>query len=121
MLNRRQCKRFPEHCNTEFVCEGITYHAISRDFALNGLFILTNSPRAPGTHLTIKIHLPNGLTSQLAGKVIRFLKTFRRSDMGTPAQETEDGMGIEVIEKDIHYLHFIGSLLDMSGEHEGDH
>jgi len=121
MLNRRQCKRFPEQCNTEFVCDGITYHAISRDFALNGLFILTDSPRAPGTHLTIKIHLPNGLTSQLAGKVIRFLKTFRDNDMGTPIQEPEDGMGVEIMEKDIHYLHFIRSLLVMSEEHEGEH
>lgn len=118
MLNRRQCKRFPEHCNTEFISDGITYHAISRDFALNGLFIVTDSPRAPGTYLTMKIHLPNGSTSRLAGKVIRFLKTFRRDDMGTPVHEAEDGMGIEIIEKDITYLHFIRSLLGTSEQHE---
>lgn len=120
MLNRRQCKRFPEHCNTEFVSDGMTYHAISRDFALNGLFIVTDSPRAPGTHLTIKIHLPNGLTSRLAGKVIRFVKTFRRDDMGTLVHKAEDGMGVEIIEKDINYLHFVRFLLDTSETHETD-
>lgn len=121
MLNRRQCKRFPEECNTEFVSDGMTYRAISRDFALNGLFILTDSPRAPGTYLTMKIHLPNGSTSRLLGKVIRFVKTFRRNDMGTPVHETEDGMGVEIIEKDINYLHFVRTLLAMSGEHERGH
>ena len=118
MLNRRQCKRFPEHCNTEFVCEGITYHAISRDFALNGLFIVTDSPRAPGTLLEIKIHLPNGSISRLVGKVMRFFRTFRGNDMGMPVQEAEDGMGVEIIEKDMNYLHFIRSLLATSEEHE---
>ena len=120
MLNRRQCKRFPEHCNTEFVSGGITYHAISRDFALNGLFIVTDSPRATGTLLEIKIHLPNGSTSHLVGRVMRFFRTFGGNDMGTPVQEAEDGMGVEIIEKDMNYLHFIRSLLTMSEKHESD-
>jgi len=119
MLNRRQCKRFPDHCNTEFVSDGMTYHAISRDFALNGLFIVTGSPRAPGTLLEIKIHLPNGSTSRLVGKVMRFYKTFGGNDMA-PVQQAEDGMGIEIIEKDMNYLHFIRSLLESPGKHETD-
>jgi hypothetical protein len=118
MLNRRQCKRFPEQCNTEFVSDGMTYHAVAMDFALNGLFIVTDSPRAPGTYLTMKIRLPNGSTARLAGKVVRFLKTFRRNDTGTTVHETGDGMGIEIIEKDINYLHFIRSLLGTSEQHE---
>ena len=119
MPNRRQCKRFPEHCNTEFVSDGMTYHAISRDFALNGLFIVTGSPRAPGTLLEIRIYLPNGSTSRLLGKVMRFYKTFAGKDMA-PVQEAEDGMGIEILEKDLNYLHFIKSLLDTPGKHETD-
>ena len=118
MLNRRQCKRFPEQCNTEFVCDGITHHAVSTDFALNGLFIVTDSPMAPGTYLTVKIHLPDGSTSRLAGKVMRLIKTFRRNDIETPIHEAEDGMGIDIIEKDINYLHFIKSLLATAEEQE---
>jgi hypothetical protein len=87
---------------------------------LNGLFIVTGSPRAPGTLLQIKIHLPNGSTSRLAGKVMRFFKTFGGNDMGTPVQEGEDGMGVEIIEKDLNYLHFIRSLLETSEKHEAD-
>jgi hypothetical protein len=117
MLNRRQCKRFPDHCNTEFVSDGMTYHAISRDFALNGLFIVTGSPRAPGALLEIKIHLPNGSTSRLLGKVMRFFKTFGGNDMAL-VQEGEDGMGIEILERDMNYLNFIRSLLGTSEKHE---
>jgi len=102
----------------EFVSDGITYHAVARNFALNGLFIVTDSPRAPGTYLTIKIHLPNGSTSRLAGKVIRFLKTFRRNNMGIPVHETEDGMGVEIMERDMNYVQFIRSLLGTSEQHE---
>ncbi|HUO77953.1 MAG TPA: PilZ domain-containing protein [Thermodesulfovibrionales bacterium] len=119
MLNRRQCKRFPEHCNTEFASDGITYHAISRDFALSGLFIVTGSPRAPGTLLQIKIRLPDGSTALLLGKVMRFYKTFGGNDVA-PVQQAEDGMGIEILEKDLNYLRFIRSLLETPGKHEPD-
>ncbi|HXX54103.1 MAG TPA: PilZ domain-containing protein [Thermodesulfovibrionales bacterium] len=121
MLNRRQCKRFPEHCNTEFTCDGMTYNAISGDFALNGLFIFTDSPRAPGTYLTITIRLPDGSSTRLIGRVMRLIKTFRRDDVGNSVQEMGDGMGVEIMERDINYLHFIRSLLAVSEEHEGDH
>ena len=96
MLNRRQCKRFPEECGIEFVSDGMTYHAISRDFALNGLFIATGSPRAPGTLLEIKVLLPDGSTSRLLGKVMRFCKTFGANAI-TSGQEGEEGMGIEIL------------------------
>jgi len=50
---------------------------------------------------------------------MRFYKTFGGNDMA-PVQQAEDGMGIEIIEKDTNYLHFIRSLLETPGKHETD-
>ncbi len=112
MLNRRQSKRFKEHCDVEFVSDGKMFTGTSGDFALDGLFIMTRDAKAPGTILDIAIHLPNGATSRIRGKVRRFIKTVVGRIIWRP-----DGMGIEIIEKDDNYLHFIRSLLVAS---EGD-
>ncbi len=77
----------------------ITYRGISRDFSLNGLFIRTKYPMAPGTIVDITIHLPDGLTSKLKGKVRRTSKNPIGKVMGSPVKTVKSGMGIEIIEK----------------------
>jgi hypothetical protein len=108
-LNKRKQKRFVERCNIEFVSDGIRYDGISSDFSLDGLFIRTRSLKVPGTILDIILHLPDGSTSELQGRVRRFW-------IETPIQAARNGMGIEIIEKDANYLNFIRSLLATSKE-----
>ena len=38
--------------------------------------------------------------------------------MGIPVHETEDGMGVEIMERDMNYVQFIRSLLGTSEQHE---
>ena len=110
MLNRRQCKRFRECVDVEFVSDGKSFTGTSDDFSLNGLFIMSRDVKAPGTVLDIAVRLPNrGATLKLRGTVIRLHKTVAGEVIGAP-----DGMGVEIIEKDANYLHFFRSLLPMS-------
>jgi len=107
--DKRRCKRFKERCDVEFASDGKISTGISRDFALNGLFIMTRDVKVPGTILDIALHLPNGAISKLRGKVRRFFETVTEKVI-----RSTDGMGIEIIEKDPNYLHFIRSLLAKS-------
>lgn len=105
-MNRRRFKRFRKRCDVDFVADGKLFPGTSGDLALNGLFIMTRNSKAPGTILDISVHLPNGAISKLRGKVRRFFKT-----VAGEVKERSDGMGVEIIEKDESYLHFIRSLL----------
>jgi hypothetical protein len=106
LMNRRRFKRFREHCDVDFVADGKLFPGTSGDFALNGLFIMTRDAKAPGTIIDIAIHLPNGAISKLRGKVRRFFRTVTGQ-----IKDRSDGMGIEILDKDESYLHFIRSLL----------
>jgi hypothetical protein len=110
-MDKRQHKRFIKRCEVEFIANDITHRGISSNFSLNGFFIRTNYPPAPDTILHIVIHLPDGSTSKVTGKVIRASKTLTGRVMGTPVKTLKNGMGVEIIEKDTNYLHFIKSLL----------
>jgi len=95
----------------EFTVDNLTLRGISSDFSLKGLFLRTNHAYAPGTIFDITIHLPDGSVSKVKGKAVRSLRTPAAMATGTPAKSVKNGMGIEIIEKDPHYLHLISSLL----------
>jgi hypothetical protein len=106
---KRQQRRFIERCKVEFfTVNGKTYRGLSSNFSLTGLFIRTKQTFQSEALLDIIIHLPNDLLSRLKGKVIRVSKNALG---GTRETCDENGMGIEIIEKDALYLHFIRSLL----------
>jgi hypothetical protein len=113
-VDKRQHKRFIKRCEVEFIVNDIAYRRISSDFSLSGFFIRTNRPPAPGTILHIVIHLPDGSTSKVTGKVMWASKTSVGRLMGTIIKTLKNGMGIKIIEKDTNYLHFIKSLHDFS-------
>lgn len=98
-MSKRKHTRFIRRLETEFSAEGKEYRAISSDFSCRGLFIRTNHAFPPGTVLTISVHLPDGITSHLKGKVCRALKT--------TVVSLKNGMGIELIEKDQQYTDFM--------------
>jgi hypothetical protein len=95
----RKSDRFVRRLETEFTAENKTYRGISSDLSLSGLFIRTNHAFVPGTILDISLHLPEGETSILKGKVMRAYKT--------PIVALKNGMGVLLIEKDSHYINFM--------------
>ena len=116
MINRRKHKRYIRRCEIEFTSDGVSYSGIASDFSLNGLFIRTNYPLPPGSVLNLTVHLPGGVTSQLTTRVIRKWRTATGKVIGSPVKTAKNGMGVEIIKKDINFLHFIRSILDRSRE-----
>ncbi|MDA8084901.1 MAG: PilZ domain-containing protein [Nitrospiraceae bacterium] len=106
-MSKRRHSRFVRRLETEFSAAGQSYRAISSDFSCSGLFIRTNHAFPPGTILDISVHLPDGETSVLQGRVRRALKT--------TVVSLKNGMGVELIEKDAFYNKF---MLIFTGECE---
>jgi hypothetical protein len=114
--NKRKLKRFSHRCKIAFTVDGVTYRGLSSNFSLNGIFIRTNHPFPPETLLDIVIYLPNDLTVQVKGKVVRTSKDPLRGTIGMAGGYRERGMGVAILEKQPLYLHVIRALLSREGE-----
>jgi len=115
--DKRKLKRFSDRLKISFDVNGIVYRGLSSNFSLDGLFIRTNHSFPPDNMLDIIIYLPNDLTSHLKGKVVRTSNETLRAVSGNARGYAEKGIGIEIIEKDSLYLHFIRSFLSIEGRH----
>lgn len=102
-MDKRQHKRYTSRCEIEFSMNGTTYRGISGNLSLNGLFIRTRRPFAEDTVINLIVHFPNGSTSKLKG--------ITRRAMRNPVNNQQNAMGIEIIEKDSHYLDYIHSIV----------
>ncbi len=111
VMHRRRFKRYTRRCEAEFTAGDMASRGIASDFSLNGLFIKTNYPAKPDTMIDITIHLPDGSTAKLKGKVKRSMKTAIGKVTDMPIRSLKNGMGVELIVRDTAYLHFIRSLL----------
>lgn len=109
--NKRQHRRLIRRCEIDFSYDNLTFKGISSNFSVGGLFIRTKNPLSPDTVFDMIIHLPDASLSKLKGSVARSTKTSLGRVMRTPLQTVKDGMGVKIIEKDVHYLNFIKSLL----------
>ncbi len=98
-MSKRRYKRYTKRLETEFSAANMTYKGISSDLSEKGLFIRTQHGFVPGTKINIKLLLPDGTISHLKGIVRRTVKT--------PHRFVKNGMGIELIETDIHYENFL--------------
>ena len=107
MDDKRDQKRFIRRCEIEFTLDGTTKRGISSNFSLNGLFISTNYPFPPDKLLDIVIHLPNGLTSKVKGRVRWAFRKYLGKAIGFPIKSMKNGFGIEILERDDNYLEFI--------------
>jgi cell division septation protein DedD len=117
LKDKRKLKRFSDRLKISFNVNGIAYRGLSSNFSLNGLFIRTNHSFPPDTLLDITIYLPNDLTSHLKGKIVRASNETLLGVNGNARRYAEKGIGIEIIEKDALYLHFIRSFLSIEGTH----
>jgi hypothetical protein len=102
-LEKRQHKRYTSRCEIEFSVNGTAHRGISSNLSLNGLFIRTRNPFSTDTVINLIAHLPNGSTSKLKGVT--------RRAMRNPLHNQQNGMGIEIIEKDSHYVDFVNSIV----------
>lgn len=110
-MTKRRHQRFVRRLETEFSADGKNYRGISSDLSCSGLFIRTNHAFTPGTILDIVIHLPDGTSAMLKGRVCRALKT--------PVVSLKNGMGIELIDKDTNYRRFMGTFTGECEEETG--
>jgi hypothetical protein len=101
-LEKRQHKRYTSRCEIEFSMDGTTYRGISSNLSLNGLFIRTRNPFTVDTVINLIAHLPNGSTSKLKG--------ITRRAMRNPVLNQQNGMAVEIIEKDSNYFDFVNSV-----------
>jgi hypothetical protein len=107
---RRLYERLIETLEVEFTSNRQTYRGISGNFSLSGLFIRTRNLFAPGTIIAIIVHFTDGSTSKLTGRVTRNKTTTHRGVMAASAIPQEEGMGIEILIRDSHYLKFLRSF-----------
>jgi hypothetical protein len=107
---KRQRKRLQESCEVEFCANNETYRGVSDNFSISGLFIRTDKFLAPQSAVSIKVHLPDGSTSKLEGRVRRVERA--PHDIGTALEKKfMSGVGIEIMERDTNYIKFFMSLL----------
>jgi cell division septation protein DedD len=111
LIDKRKLKRFSDRLKICFNVNGVEYRGLSSNFSLNGLLIRTNHLFPRDTVLDIMIDFPNDLASQLKGKVVRVSSDRKATGYA------QKGMGIEIMEKDALYLHFIRSFLSLEGRH----
>jgi len=104
-LEKRQHKRYTSRCEIEFSMDGTTYRGISSNLSLNGLFIRTRNPFTADTVINLTAHLPNGSISKLKGITRRAVRN--------TVHNQQNGMGIEIIEKDSNYFDFINSIVSL--------
>jgi uncharacterized protein (TIGR02266 family) len=83
---RRTDPRYERRLDVEILAEGQTYHAVSRNLSLGGMFVETLEPLAEQTSIQIRFNVP---TQPEAIEVTGEVRWVERGDPGKPS-----GMGI---------------------------
>jgi len=97
-------KRFTKRLEVRFSSGGLDFTGISSNLSESGLFIRTNRGFAPGSIIDIELVMPDGKKS--------FLKAVVRRTIKTPMSSLKNGMGVELLEKDVAYINFVKSSLE---------
>jgi len=99
--------RFTKRLEVKFTSGRDTYKGILSNLSQNGLFIRTNRGFTPGTIIDIELMMPEGTISLLKGIVRWTSKTHLA---------IKNGMGIELLEKDTAFIHFIRTFHEKTGK-----
>jgi hypothetical protein len=107
----RKHKRIQKNCEVEFssCANNEIYDGVTENFSVDGLFLRTDDLLPLQSEITIVLHLPYGSTSRLKGVVRRVYDVIY--DTAASGHAYKGGMGIEIIERDSHYMRFFISLL----------
>jgi len=108
---KRRQKRFVKRCSVEFTSDAKTYTGICKNLSLDGLFIKTRKPLGLEKIIEMIVHLPNGSTSKLTGRVTRATREPYSLVLEMAGIPSKDGMGIQLMEKDANYLNFVTLLI----------
>ncbi len=106
-MSKREAKRYVRRLEAEFEGGGLSGRGLTSDISRKGLFIRTQKALAPGTPVTVRLHLSNGRISIVKGVVRRAIK------VPIYASEIKNGMGIEIKEMDDF---FESLLMQLEGE-----
>jgi len=93
-MSKREAKRYVRRLEAEFESAGFSGRGVTSDLSKKGVFIRTHKALAPGTPVTVRIHLSDGRVSVVKGIVKRSIK------IPMYASDIKNGMGIEIIEMD---------------------
>ena len=88
--------------HTKLTADSFVSWGLLSDVSENGLFIKSNRDFTMGEAIDIEVYMPNNNNSLLKGVIRRKIEL--------PNSHRKYGLGIEVIEKDIVYRHFLRSL-----------
>jgi uncharacterized protein (TIGR02266 family) len=92
--DRRQSHRILVDLEVDYQCEDTFLFAYITDMSAFGIFIRTNNPEPPGTHLNLRFRLPeDDTTMALEGEVI-WINAFRPGDFNN----LNPGMGVRFTE-----------------------
>jgi len=107
-MERRKHPRFIKRLETKISVGNTSFWSISSDLSESGLFIRTNRGCNVDTPIDIELSLP--------GNRVSFLKGIARRTIRTPFFTMRDGIGIEIIEKDETFTHFVRSITEEKKE-----
>ena len=91
-VNRRETERLVVDWPVRVDGPRGAHHLVVRDFSLDGLFIETGRPYAPGTRLTCSLQIDRELVD-LTAEVRHQTNTYRTEDGGGPYK----GMGLRFV------------------------
>lgn len=101
-MRKRYSQRFTKRLEVAFSSGESKYTAISSDLSASGLFIRTQHGLSPGSEIDIEVYLPDAKVGQLKGIVRRTIKT--------SFSLIKNGMGVEIIGSNSHYLDFLKTV-----------
>jgi hypothetical protein len=108
-MDKRRNPRFIKRLEARLSIDQTSFWSISHDLSESGLFIRTNRVCTVNTPIDIELSLP--------GNRVSFLKGIVRRTIRTPIPLMQNGIGIEIIEKDRSFRDFVKSI---SGITNGD-
>jgi hypothetical protein len=103
-MDKRKNKRFTAPLRVKLNSGSLIALGMLCDVSENGLFVKSNRDFTMDAAISIEIFMPDNVNSLLKGTVKR------KIELSEPYRK--HGFGIEIIEKDSLYLHFIRFLLD---------
>jgi len=99
----RRHKRVSKRCEIEFASEGQTCRGLCRNVCPDGLFIKTRKPVVPNALIEMTIHLPDGSTSKLRGRITRVIREPHSLILERAGMPSKDGIGVQLTDRDENY------------------
>ena len=101
-MDKRKNERLSMKLYTKLSADSVVSWGLLSDVSENGLFISSNRDFTMGEAIDIELFMPDNNNSLLKGVIRRKLEM--------PDSHRKFGLGIELIEKDVIYRHFLKTL-----------